>query len=287
MANHCWNTVTFNGPESSLLQMRACFSKLADLGYGLPDFVGKECGVFFDLSQNDDTITYHTRYDPNLNAVAQVAEHFGLDYVHNFQELNMAVMGEATRINGEYGITRLIPNDLDLTTYDPACDHIAYNGQFYDTVYDLFPVLLSDKKVLAASQAVKERIAGKLPHIDIAGTDFTIDLENKRLVETGSDNFLEIGPEALKKNGNGICFIYDRDSRKLINGSNAIQTLPSVACVIELPYEGDLDPVAFARASELYDTDFLLVYPYREHQVCGITAISEILAKTTVRKQGL
>lgn len=286
MANLCWNSVTFRGHDERLVQMRSCFSELALKGYGLPDFVGKECGVFFDLDQKDDNITYHTRYDPNLNAVAQTAQHFDLDYTHSFHEFNMGVMGEATRINGEYGITRLTGSDINLGEYDPACDHIAYNGRFYESIYDLLPVLFDEKKALASSAAVKERISGKLPHIDIAGIDFTIDLQNNRLVETGCpDNFLEIGQNVLPKNGNMISLLYDRTKHKLIHGDPAIQTLPKDACILNLPCSGHLDPIGLARESDLYDTDFLLVYPYREHHVADILSISDILIQQNSQKR--
>lgn len=288
MANLCWNMVTFRGAEANLSQMRTCFSELAQKGYGLPEFVGKECGVFFDLSQKNDTITYHSRYNPNLNAVAQTAEHFGLDYTHSFNEFNMGVMGEANRVNGDYSITRLIGQDINLGIYDAACDHVAYNGQFYGTIYDLMPVLLADKKALAESEPVKERLSGKLPHLDIAGTDFTIDWQNKRLIKTDSpDNILEIGEDALKKNGNELFFLYDRNTHKLINGNPAIHSLPQEACMLDLPYQGYLDPVALARETDMYDTDFLLVYPYHKHQVAGIVEISEILNQQASRQRGV
>lgn len=288
MANLCWNLVTFRGTEDNLTQMRTCFSELASRGYGLPDFVDKECGVFFDLGLKNDTITYHSRYNPNLNAVAQTAEHFGLDYTHSFHEFNLGIMGEANRIKGDYGITRLIGQDINLGVYDPACDHVAYNGQFYDTIYDLMPVLLSDKKALAESESVKERLSGKLPHLDIAGIDFTIDLQNRRLVETDSPhNILEIDEEALNENENMSFFLYDRDKHKLIVGNPDIQSLPKEVCMLNLPYQGFLDPIALARETAMYATDFLLVYPYREHQTADIVEISEILNQQASRQRGI
>lgn len=266
--------------------MRSCFSELASQGFGLPSFVGKECGVFFDLSQKDNIINYRSRYDPNLNAVAQTAEYFGLDYTHNFHEINMGIMGEATRIKGEYGITRLIEQDISLGLFDAACDHFAYNGQFYDTIYDLMPVLLDEKKVKASSKAVKERIGGKLPHIDIAGNDFTIDWEARKLIETNvPDNYLEINRAVSDKNGAEPFYLFDRHTHKFVNVSYDAAKLTPQICIIDLPDMTQLDPVGLARQSGFYDTDFLLVYPYLEYQIAPVLEISEILNYKNTRQR--
>lgn len=286
MANYCYNEVTFRGPLDALIKARLCFADLAQREYGLPDFCSEECGVFFELGLKDDTISYRTRWDPNLNAVLQVAEHFGLDYTHFFEETGMGLLGEAYRTNGESGIVRLIGPDHRLASYDAACDRMLFGGKYYNDEYDLRFSMLDEKKALAADEAVIRRIAGELPHIEIAGTDYIVDWKAKKLCETLSPaKTLDIGLLGMNEVGDNYVYFYDRRTHELVY-TDDLSTLSKDVCILSLPNDGYLDPVGLAREHDLYDTDFLLCYPHQERMVASITEISEVLKEQTSRGRG-
>ena len=95
----------------------------------------------------------------------------------------MGLVGEAVLINGTLSVTRLIPSDLYLPEYDAACEQWSFRGEVRDTEYAIHRFMLDEKRRLVESDPVKRRLAGLLPHIDLAGTDFIVDWRLKELRE--------------------------------------------------------------------------------------------------------
>lgn len=114
MANYCANVVTFSGELAGLLRLQTLFAQ-AEYGKAfrpamLPE--DDDSSYFFDASLQDNKLFYETRWVPNLRGLLQLAEHLGLDYVHQYDECSSMVYGEAWRKNGEFEHVWLDFNDM-------------------------------------------------------------------------------------------------------------------------------------------------------------------------------
>jgi hypothetical protein len=145
MANYCANTVEFSGDLSGVLRLRSLF---AEAGYGLafrPDILPeKQDSYFFDAAMEGNKLFYETRWGPNQGGVLRLAEHFGLDYVHWYEEPANMVYGEAWLKEGEFNHVWL---DLpDIAGHD----------------YDSWETLLEEKKRLLAETPAMFRTTGSV-----------------------------------------------------------------------------------------------------------------------------
>lgn len=104
MANYCANVVEFSGELSKLLRLRALFAQ-AEYGKAFrPEFLSadEESSYFFGASMEDNKLFYETRWVPNLQGVLALAQHFGLDYIHQYDDPPGLVYGEARYTNGVF-----------------------------------------------------------------------------------------------------------------------------------------------------------------------------------------
>ncbi|PAW95084.1 hypothetical protein CKK33_16915 [Mucilaginibacter sp. MD40] len=114
MANYCANTVEFSGDLSGLLRLRTLFAA-AEYGKAFrPDVLPEEpdSSYFFDAAMEGNKLFYETRWVPNLEGVLRLAEHFGLDYVHWYEEPANMVYGEAWYKEGEFNHVWLDITDI-------------------------------------------------------------------------------------------------------------------------------------------------------------------------------
>jgi len=100
--------------------------------------------------------------------------------------------------------------------------------------------------IYLVDELLGKRLAGILPHIAIAETDFTIDVRLKELRETTVPwNALRFAD--MFDTGENYLFYYRLDSHTGYQPNTQLTTLPAKAAMIELPNELLLDPVAVAR----------------------------------------
>ena len=134
--------------------------------------------------------------------------------------------------------------------------------------------LLEDPLQRQAAELLKIRLSGKLPHIDLAGTDFTIDWRLRQLRETEqpwkhiSFENLDIGEEGY------LCF-YNTQSHEIFIPEEDITEMPENVVVLEIPNELKLDPVALARDLGIDETELLAEHPIQMNLTAKVFPLSE------------
>lgn len=120
------------------------------------------------------------------------------------------------------------------------------------------------------------RLAGKLPHIDINGTDFTIDLRLKELRETDSPwNRIDISELETSPESDDRLFFYHTKDHTAWELPDDLTELPENVVLAELPGDLILDPIAAARQVGYNDEEFLQEYPIQQNMKAGIKQLSE------------
>jgi hypothetical protein len=120
------------------------------------------------------------------------------------------------------------------------------------------------------------RLSGVLPHIDLAGTDFTVDWRLKELRETELpwNNISLAGMEMSDSGEEYLCF-YNIETHELFEPDEKLLEIPENVVVLEIPYEIKLDPVAVARESGFADTELLMTHPIHDKLSAKVTPLSE------------
>lgn len=282
MANYCYNEVSFAGEPANLLKAFACFAGLTGQYASLPDFIDQADSHYLETEITaDQQLCYRTRWNPNVSVMADVSRHFGIDHRHFYYEPMMGLIGEAILSKGDLSLTRLVWSDLCQVDYDAACDQWGFRGEMRDCVYDIHRYMLEEKRRLAAREAVTRRLTGVLPHIGLAGTDFTVDIRIRELRETAAP-WNRIGFEQLMKDEqtDRYLFYYNRESHQA-GYIGTPDEMPDTYCMLEIPGEAWLDPVQLARENELPENELLLAYPYEEYRTAVVHEIAEWLARQT------
>ncbi|MEB0249632.1 hypothetical protein QN344_05765 [Mucilaginibacter sp. 5B2] len=133
-----------------------------------------------------------------------------------------------------------------------------------------------NQQILPQAELVTQRLAGKLPHIDINGTDFTIDLRLQELRETEMPwNHISIMDLEPSLDGDDQLFLYDTQKHCAYELDDNITELPEHVVLVALPDDFTLDPVAAARAVGYEETKFLDEYPIKQFLIAGITPLKD------------
>jgi hypothetical protein len=113
-----------------------------------------------------------------------------------------------------------------------------------------------------ATELLKIRLSGKLTHIDLAGTDFTIDWRLRHLRETAEPwkniSFKEM---EMAQSGEEYLIFFDTESHNNYIPHDDITELPENVVGLEIPYELRLDPVAVARDYGMEEIVLLAEHP--------------------------
>jgi hypothetical protein len=85
MANWCYNEVRFSGDPEKVRAVHQMLHEMEDRQtnsheWQMPDFITVENSHFFDIGISDDVVSYRTAWVPNLLALVQIVEHFGLGF---------------------------------------------------------------------------------------------------------------------------------------------------------------------------------------------------------------
>ncbi|MGK6342485.1 hypothetical protein ACMGDK_09615 [Chryseobacterium sp. DT-3] len=119
MANWCNNTVVFTGTPEAIDQITLLFKTIAEMGQQidfdkLPAFLtGTEDYFFCYISYNEGgKIEYETRWTPNIEAVLQIAQHYKVDFVLDYQEVGNCLFGRATYAKSVFHNIYLDPHDF-------------------------------------------------------------------------------------------------------------------------------------------------------------------------------
>jgi hypothetical protein len=142
MPNWCSNYTIFRGSKENIASLNDAINKAieretAERHAQAIHSSEIQDGYFFDLYSNgieheELTISYETRWSPNLDDLAVLCKEFGVDAETEFNEPGCQVHGTAkVYSNGTY-LTEFVEEEfLDLIEYDITTDLYTYNGEDY------------------------------------------------------------------------------------------------------------------------------------------------------------
>jgi hypothetical protein len=151
MANWCNNYLLLSGTDTAIQNAIKVFSGIEEEQnrtgkYFLPELITAESSQMADIVISENTINYQTRWAPNLEALVQIANHTGVGFVSQYDDLQMGIIGEASYQNGVFSNIRLDGNDLQQYHYDMGTATYLYNGQNYEDEWSVLMELLETRK---------------------------------------------------------------------------------------------------------------------------------------------
>ena len=133
----------------------------------------KNRGYFFDilLEDGDCIFNYQTRWSPNTEILLQIAEHFKVDFIYNYEEIGNQIYGVAVYSNNELTEIYLEEEDFEQYNYQRRNRHLFFEEENYESDYEILEILLKRKIKISNSNFSMIKTA-KLQ---------TINYENQRL----------------------------------------------------------------------------------------------------------
>lgn len=151
----------------------------------------------------------------------------------------------------------------------PAAEIIAFRQEMaynYPTQLELQKEFYRQEHIREQVLLRDERLSGKLPHIDIAGTDFTVDWRLKELRETQNPtNSIRFSDMDLAEDGKAYRCFYDTKKHTIVHPPADITVLPKNLKVLEIPNGLQLDPIAVAREAGKDLEDFIAENPIQRN----------------------
>jgi hypothetical protein len=156
MANYCSNSVLFVGDEQSVAQIKALFEDIEKKQnksglWHMPSFIESDGGFMLDIVIDKRAINYETRWVPNLEVLAQIADKYQVGFIGKFQEMGNGIYGEAAYREGKLSMVTLTKEELASLHYDKTLNGYLLGDQVYEYEGDLLDVLLEQKKLLESS----------------------------------------------------------------------------------------------------------------------------------------
>lgn len=127
-----------------------------------------------------------------------------------------------------------------------------------------------------AEDLLKIRQSGKLPHIDLAGTDFTVDWRLRQMRETELP-WKNISFDDFEMDDYGdkyLCF-FNTETHELYMPPDDLMELPENVVVLEIPNKLHLDPIAVAREYGSDLSELLREYPITENLTAKVIPLTE------------
>ena len=154
MANWCSNTVAFEGVSETIEQIKWLFQAMAtkeqqEQKGQLPDWVNQHNGgYFFDLysdKDNTEVFQYQTKWSPNIEIVQEIAKHYKVDFVQDYEEMGNLIYGQTIYRNGILQDIYLKDEDFEQYEYNEETDKYHFEGKIYESDCDILETLLERK----------------------------------------------------------------------------------------------------------------------------------------------
>lgn len=151
MANWCYNVVTFETNPNVLEQLKQLFESLAekcekDEQGQLPAFIQNGNRYMFSINWEDDTVSYETKWSPNIEEMKQIADHYKTGFNYYYEELGNLVYGVVRYENSILTDTCLESADFGLFEENEDDDTWIFEGQKYESEFDILEILLERKQ---------------------------------------------------------------------------------------------------------------------------------------------
>lgn len=154
MANWCSNTVVFGGSPETITAIQELFQAMKEKEDKtkegqLPEFVpDTNGGYFFNIywNEGDEGIyQYETKWSPNTEILQAIAKRYKVDFVQDYEEMGNLVYGKTLYKDGILTDTYLDDDDLDQYEFDEETDLYHFEGEEYDSDYEILETLLERK----------------------------------------------------------------------------------------------------------------------------------------------
>ncbi len=161
MANWCTNIIGFAGSEDAIRQVQGLITSMETMqrqtGEGqLPEFFKATVGFIFDPYWDSNTLTYQTKFCPNVEVIKAIADHFGIPvFTHTYEEPGNLIYGEFYYADGILRDICLDREDFDLFEENEDGDSWAFEGNVYDSDSEILEILLERKKLQGAYSIIK------------------------------------------------------------------------------------------------------------------------------------
>jgi len=120
------------------------------------------------------------------------------------------------------------------------------------------------------------RADGMLPHIEIAGTDFTIDWRLRELRETAAPwNNIQLHDAEMSPEGEEYYLLYNTVTREEYEFDDDVIEVPEDVVFIKVPYEVRLDPYAVAVQYGIDPEEFVQKFPFEQNLKAQVRPLSE------------
>lgn len=108
----------------------------------------------------------------------------------------------------------------------------------------------------------ERRASGILPHIEIAGIDFTVDWRLFELRETDAPwNHIRLDYIDLSDDGEWYLLLFDTATHQVFDFHDEVTEVPDTVVFLQIPDETKLDPVALARQFRVDPLEFIQEHP--------------------------
>lgn len=153
MANWCNNRIIFEGKPEKIEQIqqlfKALYEKQKQENCGqLPDFMGSENGGYFfyiDLDYGEYEVRYLTKWFPNIEVVEQIAKHYNVDFMQEYEEIGWCIYGKAIFTNGILTDTHLKYEEFGNFDFNKETNTCLFEGEEYESEYNILEILLERK----------------------------------------------------------------------------------------------------------------------------------------------
>lgn len=207
MANWCNNYLVLSGTEAAIQNTLKVFSEIEEEQnqtgkYFLPEFVTAESSQMAGIVISENTINYQTRWVPSLEALVQIARHTGVDFVSQYNELQMGIIGEATYQNGAFSNVRLDGNDLQQYHYDMGTATYLYDGQNHEDEWSVLMDLLENKKAyLKEFQTTNNITADELTQLygELSPADFVLKFAEHKNFDSARTSFYALDKNLIRE----------------------------------------------------------------------------------------
>ena len=152
MANWCFNTVRFTGEPEQLKKVTLLFlnlqvTQIIDEKGQLPDFVKGNTGHLFDLKMENGELDFCTKWTPNPEVMAQVADYFQLDFTQDYSETANGIYGQFVYKKGVLRDICLEIEDFARYSYDEDKESYLFEGDYYEDDSEILQILLERRRL--------------------------------------------------------------------------------------------------------------------------------------------
>ena len=104
------------------------------------------------LEDGDCIFNYQTRWSPNTEILLQIAEHYKVDFIYNYEEIGNQIYGVAVYSNNELTEIYLEEEDFEQYDYHEETDTYSFEEENYESDYEILEILLKRKILKIQSQ---------------------------------------------------------------------------------------------------------------------------------------